>query len=99
MLSANGSPEGGNEMASDMGLGWRRVDADRKMDARANYRPASGVGLTGGENMLKLTRVLIAGALASILLFTATAEAAAPGGGTLSKAKRSVTWNGGPFTT
>src|SRR5581483_1057953 len=34
-----------------------------------------------------------------ILLFTATAEAAAPGGGTLSKAKRSVTWNGGPFTT
>jgi hypothetical protein len=69
------------------------------MDDRANLQTVPHVGLTGGKSMRRLTHVLIAAAAAAALLVSATAQAAAPAGGTLSKSKRSLTWNGGPFTT
>jgi hypothetical protein len=47
--------------------------------------------------MLKLIRVLVAAGLASVLLATASAQAASPPSGTLSKSKRTVSWTGGPF--
>ncbi len=48
--------------------------------------------------MRKLIRVLVAAGLVSVLLATASAQAASPPSGTLSKSKRTVTWTGGPFT-
>jgi len=44
--------------------------------------------------MHKLTRALVAGILASVLLVSATAHASTPQGGTLSKSKRSLSWSG-----
>jgi hypothetical protein len=49
--------------------------------------------------MHRLMRVLIAACAAALLLVSMSAQAASPAGGTLSKSKRTVTWNGGPFTT
>jgi hypothetical protein len=47
--------------------------------------------------MLKITRAAVVCAALTAMLATGVAQAAAPGIGTLSKAKRSVTWNGGPY--
>jgi len=68
------------------------------MGARANQQRAAFVGPGERGNMLKLTRVLTAAAAVSLLLVS-TAQAATPASGTLSKSKRTLTWNGGPFTT
>ena len=44
--------------------------------------------------MRKLIRVIVAAFAAGMLLTSATAHAAAPAGGTLSKSKRTLTWAG-----
>jgi hypothetical protein len=48
--------------------------------------------------MLKVTRVVVVAAVATGLLLHGAANAATPTAGTISKAKKSVSWSGGPFT-
>src|SRR5438105_3903394 len=99
MLSENGSPDGGSEMASDMatkGSGvaprTRKMDDRGELEARAGRLPlARG---KRGHGMFKLIRALVAVALASVLLASASAQAASPNGGALSKSKRTLTWSG-----